>query len=646
MFFSLFLALAQSRRISIVPHPDTIDIYNDDNWTLLSGMQISYDDSISSFGQELSNFISDTLYVPTGIRLEVVHASSVQLGIQLLHSNDDEYHLMIDSNVVTILGKNRELIFDGFQTLLQLFPPQIYSNTTIKDQIDWTVPCVFVHDRPRFQYRGIMVDISRRFIDIHAMKSLVDSMSHFKLNTLHLHLTDDQGWRIEMANYPNLTTIGSYRESSPKKWDRSHTDGVPYGPFYYSIEEIKDLISFAKNRSITIIPEIDMPGHTLCLLSCFPQFSCTGGPFKPKCLWGPDQEIICAGNDEAISFLEGILDDVMELFDSTFIHCGGDEVIKTRWQNCPKCQKRIQDEKLLNLNHLQGWFTEHFSNYLTSKGRRLIGWDEILDGDYPLPPSTVVMSWQGVTGGLKAARLGLDVIMSPSTYLYLDHYQFDAAEPYEYIGNLLTTNQIYRYDPYEGLEEKYQSHILGVQGDIWTAYIWNNNELEWKTYPRILGVAEIGWTFVENKNWVRFLNDYTNHESEVFNYFGVVDAGIQYGTLGKWIKGDLPQNKWVSIEFPVDGCLNAKGHIEAAFVNKAEGVKCSVRNVKFLFDSVVVAEDDHEGVISDDFDNESSLYTFHTTSKPTGKISVQAEMMCIDSDDCEGVIYIYSMEVK
>lgn len=642
--FLLIQALLLTR-ISIIPHPNSISVLDDSSWTLFSGMEIGYDDTISSFGKELSDFISDTLYVPTGIRLNVVESGDVKLGIQLGISEDDEYHLLMNSNRVTILGKNRELIFNGFQTLLQLLPPQIYSSEKVEN-IEWTAPCVFVSDKPRFQWRGIMIDISRRFIEIDQVKMIIDAMSHFKLNTLHLHLTDDQGWRIELPNYPNLTTIGAYRESSPKKWDRGHTDGVPYGPFYYSYDEMKDLILYAKNRSITIVPEIDMPGHTLCLLSCYPQYSCTGGPFKPKCLWGPDQEIICVGNDEAIQFLEKILDDVMELFDSTYIHCGGDEVIKTRWQSCPKCQQRIKDESLLGLSHLQGWFTEHFTNYLTNHKRKLIGWDEILDGDYPLPASAIVMSWQGVSGGLKAARLGLDVVMSPSTYLYLDHYQFDASEPYEYIGNLLTANQIYRYDPYEGLEEKYQNHILGVQGNIWTAYIWNKDELQWKTYPRILGVAEIGWTFVENKNWVRFMNDYTNHESDVFKYFGVVDAGLQYGTLGKWEKGELSENKWISIEFPVDGCLDAKGHIEAAFVNRAEGKKCSVRNVKFLLDSAVVAEDDHEGVISDDFSDDSSLYTFHITQKPTGKISIQAEMMCVDSDECEGVIYIYSMEVK
>lgn len=640
----IFLSLALSK-IAIVPYPVSLTEIENEYWILIPGMQIGYEDSLSSFGKELANFISDSLYTPTGIRLSVVQSNDVKLGIQLSSSSDDEYHLLMDSNIVKICGKNRELLFNGFQTLLQLLPAQIYSNKTITDTVIWQSPCVIVHDKPRFQWRGLMVDISRRFFDVDTIKSIIDGMSHFKLNVLHLHITDDQGWRIEMAKYPNLTTIGSYREASPKKYDRSHTDGIPYGPFYYSISEFKDLIEYSKQRSVTIVPEIEMPGHSLCLLSCFPQYSCTGGPFKPKCLWGPDQEIICAGNDEAISFLEGLLDDILDIFDSVFIHCGGDEVIKTRWQRCPKCSQRMKDNGLLTYDQLQGWFTAHFSSYLASKGRRLIGWDEILDSEYELPKSTVVMTWNGLEVGLKAARLGLDVILSPSPYLYLDYYQFAAAEQYEYFGSFLNCYKIHSYDPLSGLEEQYHKHILGVQGNIWSAYIWSRDELQYKTFPRCLSVAEIAWAEVENKNWLRFLNQYANHENDVLHYLGVVDAGMQYGNIGSWKKGDLTENKWILCEFPVDNCLNAKGHIEAAFINKGGESDCHVKNVKFLFDSVVVAEDDHESVVSDDFD-QNPFYTFNTSQNPNGKISIQCEMMCIDGDDCEGLIYVYAVEKK
>ena len=635
---SLLLAFTFSK-ISIIPRPISITETPGHSWTLSEGMQIGYDTAIEDFGEELAQFISDSIYTPTGIRLQVVKSPSVKLGIQLLNNPiDDQYYLNVDSNLVTIQGKNRELIFDGFQTLLQLLPSQIYSNKTVTSPVTWEAPCVTVQDKPRLQWRGIMLDVCRHFFDVDTVKSIIDGMAHFKLNVLHFHLTEDQGWRLELKNFPNLTKYGSIRDGSPKHHSPSELDGIPYGPFYFSEEEISDIIEYGRMRSVSIIPEIEMPGHALSLLSGYPQYSCTGGPFKPRCFWGVEQDIICAGNDEAIAFLERILDDVLDIFPSVFIHCGGDECPRTRWQKCERCQKRIKDEGLKNEDQLQCWFTQHFANYLERKGRRLIGWDEILSGDLPFPESTIVMSWRGVSGGQKAAKLGHDVVMSPNSALYLDYWQFAAPEPYEYLGGLTSSYKIYHYNPTDGLEEQYHKYIIGVQGNLWAEYVWERTDCQYKIFPRCLAVAETGWVENDSKDWYRFLCDYANKEKDVLENLGVVDAGMQYGTIGMWKRGELSADKWVSVEFPVDDCLNQKGVIEVAFISKG-GHKCYVKNVKFLIDSAVEAEDGHEGVVDID-ESENAVYTFNTSKKPSGKISVQAEMKCVAGDDCEGVLYV------
>lgn len=268
-------------------------------------------------------------------------------------------------------------------------------------------------------------------------------------------------------------------------------------------------------RSIRVIPEIEMPGHALGLLCGYPQYSCNGGPFKPRCKWRVEADIICAANDEAISFLEDVLDEVMNIFPSVYIHCGGDECPRTRWQTCPKCQERMKDEGLQNEDQLQAWLTRHFAKYLESKGRRLVGWNEILKGDLEFSESAVVMSWLG--DAEKAAKLGHDVVMTPNGYLYFTWQQFYAKEPFEYVGGYVTAHTIYFYNPLKNIPENLTSKIIGVQGSIWTEYIWERTDLQWKTFPRALALAEIAWLPNERKDWVRFMHDYGSHEAMVLS---------------------------------------------------------------------------------------------------------------------------------
>lgn len=624
--------------INIIPRPAFISEVPDSQWVLTEGMQIGYDSSTSSYAKKQAQRFSDFIYIPTGIRLPITESSDVKIGIQITTSPDDQYHINMDSNLIQISANTDELLFYAFQTILQLLPPQIFLNTTVTDKIIWSANCIHCEDKPRFQWRGIMLDVCRHFFDVSTVKSIIDQMSHYKLNVLHFHLTEDQGWRLELKNFPNLTRFGSRRDASPVKYNRFSLDGVPYGPFYFSEADITEIIEYGKERFVRIVPEIEMPGHALSFLSGYPQYSCTGGPFKPRCFWGVEDDIICAGNDEAISFLEGLLDDVLELFDSVFIHCGGDECPRVRWQACEKCQKRIKDEGLQNEDQLQSWFTRHFASYLEKKGRRLMGWDEILDGNLPFPESTVIMAYRGVETLQKATSLGHDVVMGPSTNLYLDYCQFPAYESYEYFGGIVTSYMVYSYEPTNGIDEDMHHHVLGVQGNMWSEYVWTLNDLQYKLFPRSLSVAEVGWSKPENKDWPRFLMNYAKHHKDVLQQLGVVDAGMQAGSLGVWRPGELSKDKWVSVEFPVDGCLNKKGTVGAAFVHKS-GNECRVKNVKFLFNDALAGQDDHEGVVSENPQN--SVYTFNTDRVPSGKTSIQAEMMCVDGDDCEGVIYVY-----
>ncbi|KAK8899125.1 hypothetical protein M9Y10_001426 [Tritrichomonas musculus] len=640
MFF-LFFALISSK-ISIIPEPVSLTEVEGQTWTLLKdGMAIGYDKSISSYAKELANFISDSIYTPTGIRLPVTEGSNIKIGIQLGSSTDDEYHLIMDSNLITILAKNRELLFDGFQTFLQLLPTEIYFNKTVKESVSWTAPCVIVHDKPRFQWRGIMIDVCRHFFDVDTIKSIIDGMSHFKLNVLHFHITEDQGLRLQLKKFPNLTEFGSKRDSSPKHHSPGQLDGIPYGPYFYTEEEITEIIEYARERSISILPEIEMPGHALALLSGYPQYSCTGGPFKPRCLWGVEQDILCAGNDETIKFLEELLDEVIRLFDNVFISCGGDECPRTRWQKCPKCQQRIKDEGLKNEDQLQSWFTIHFAKFLESKGRRLVGWDEILAGNLEFPKSSVVMIWHN-DRAQKAASLGHDVVISVNTHCYLDYRQFRANDKFEYYGlpNPVTTYNIYHFNPTDGISEDCTSKIIGLQGNLWSEYVWERTDLQYKIFPRCIAISETGWVENDKKNWQRFVNSYSYKASKILQNMGIVDAGLQFGPPGQWKKGELFKDKWVSVEFPLDQAVNVNGNLEAAFAYKDGLCETHVRNVKLLFTDAVAATDEHESVVG--FESENSVYNMYTTTKATPtSIKIQAEMMCKGGDDCEGEIFLY-----
>lgn len=532
-----FLALCDP---VIVPMPYDV-IFPPGTWDLVDGTQISYPQDVEHADQ-IANFASAFLADVTGYKIPLT-TEKIAKGISFIKSGsklgDEEYKLEVNSSGAVIEASTMSGFLYGFTTFLQLFPPEIFS---IKPQkTKWTAQFTVVHDYPRFQWRGLMIDCSRHFFDINILKRTLRLMALHKLNTFHWHLIDDQGWRLEIKKYPLLTTVGGVRDQTPKPWDRDHGDGKQYGPYFYTQEQIKDLINYAHSLGITIVPEIEMPGHSRAGLAGYPQFTCAmKEQFKPFDKWGRNIEIYCPGNDKTFDFIHDIFEEVFELFDSQYIHVGGDEVTKTRWIECSKCQARIKSEGLKDENALQSWFTKQISIYLDSKGRHLIGWDEILDGG-DLVKGAAVMSWRGVEGGKKAAEMGHNVVMSPTSNLYFDYHQTLNPEKYEYLCCLNTLNKAYIFDPQNGISEEKKKFIIGVQANQWTEYVWGGeDDLMYKLFPRTCALAEVGWTQLSHKDYNRFLAGLTNAHFKRLTYLGIDYAphSEQMSLLPKLLRDD------------------------------------------------------------------------------------------------------------
>ena len=425
------------------------------------------------------------------------------------------YVLKVTKKNITISGGSGAGLFYGVQTLFQLLPPEIEGEGTLKTLSGLDVQCIEISDQPRYPYRGMHLDVSRHFFPKEFIKKYIDLIAMYKMNTFQWHLTDDNGWRIEIKKYPKLTGTGAWRvdrESLPwtERPPQQPGEKATYGGFYTQ-DDIREIVQYAKDRYVTIIPEIEMPAHSVAILAAYPQFSCTGGPFTvtPGSYW-PNKDILCAGNDSTFQFLQDVLTEVIALFPSEYIHIGGDEADKTRWKECPKCQARIKSEGLKDEKELQSYFIKRIEKFLTSKNRKMIGWDEILEGG--LAPEATVMSWRGIEGGIAAARQGHDVIMTPTSYCYFDYYQADPGFEPKAIGGFVPLKKVYSYDPTPGELTKAEARfILGTQGNLWTEYIATPQHAEYMAVPRMIALAEVGWTPKELKNWKSFRQRLSDH---------------------------------------------------------------------------------------------------------------------------------------
>lgn len=433
-------------------------------------------------------------------------ASGQKISLNLRENLAPEaYLLTITQKGVLIQGGSPQGVFYGVQSLLQLIQQQSTGALPVE------IPCVHIEDKPAFAYRGLLLDVGRHLFPVEFIKKYIDILAQYKMNRFHWHLTEDQGWRIEIKQYPKLQEIAGYRDQtlvghlreSPRVYD-----GKRYGG-YYTQEEVKEIVQYAQDRFITIIPEIEMPGHAQAALAAYPELSCTGEDIKVKTEWGVSEEVYCP-TEETFTFLENVLSEVMELFPSKYIHIGGDECPKTRWKESAFCQDLIQREDLEDEEGLQSYFIQRIEAFLNQNGRQIIGWDEILEGG--LAPNATVMSWRGEEGGIQAAREGHDVIMSPTSHCYLDYYQSQHPDEPLAIGGFLPLEKVYQYHPVpEALTEEEAKFILGVQGNLWTEYITTPEKAEYMAFPRALALAEVAWTQQDNKDQNGFIQRLEEH---------------------------------------------------------------------------------------------------------------------------------------
>lgn len=422
--------------------------------------------------------------------------------------DNEGYTLNISKHTILIRAKTTNGIFYAINSLMQLLPPEIESTSAEIKLKSYQIPCLEITDKPRFAYRGMHLDVCRHFFPLEFVKKYIDLLASYKMNVFHWHLTDDQGWRIEIKKYPRLNSVGAYRSGTQvAKLDRN--DEKSYGG-YFTQEQIKEVLAYAAKRYVTVIPEIEMPGHSVAALAAYPHLSCTGDKIEVRTTWGVAEDVFCAGNDSTFIFIEDVLKEVISLFPSPYIHIGGDEVPKTRWQNCPKCQSRIKNENLKDEAGLQSYFIRRIEKFINNNGKKIIGWDEILEGG--LAPEATVMSWRGMDGGIEAARQHHDVIMTPGSHCYFDYYQADPSyEPFA-IGGYITLSKVYSFEPVpDVLSQEEKKYIIGAQANLWTEYIASPEVAEYMAYPRALALSEVCWSFPENKDWGSFVDRLTGH---------------------------------------------------------------------------------------------------------------------------------------
>ena len=519
----------------IIPIPQEIVMGQDGAFTLANGTKVLYPEGNEKM-QKNAQFLADYVKELTGNILSVeagTDGKGIVLQVTPNEAQPEGYQLKVAADKVVINGGSEAGVFYGIQTLRKSIPAG--------QGINVSLPAVEINDAPRFSYRGAMLDVSRHFFPVEDIKSFIDMLALHNINRFHWHLSDDQGWRIEIKSRPLLTEKGSKRTETVIGRNSGKYDGIPHEGFYTQ-EQIKEVIAYAADQHITIIPEIDLPGHMQAALHAYPELGCTGGPYEVWTQWGVSDNVLCAGNDEVLKFIEDVFAEIVELFPSEYIHVGGDECPKTRWQECPKCQARIKalgikgDSKHTAEEYLQSFIINHAEKFLNSKGRQMIGWDETLEGG--LAPNATVMSWRGEGGGIEAAKQKHDVIMSPNTYLYFDYYQTKDIdnEPLA-IGGYLPLENVYNYEPMpKSLTPEEQKYIIGVQANLWVEYVATLSHIQYMELPRMAALSEIQWSGAEKKNYECFLS----RLPQLTNLYDV--KGYNYATHAFDITGRLVPN--------------------------------------------------------------------------------------------------------
>lgn len=437
----------------------------------------------------------------------------------------EEYEIEVKKKGIEVEASGLNGCIYAIETLKQLLPVQIYTSE-VAPEASWSLQCMKIEDKPRFGYRGVHLDCARHFFSVDEVKKYIDVMVMYKLNRLHWHLTDDQGWRFQVDAYPELTKVGAFRKGTMIGRDWGSCDNVPYGGFYTK-DELRDVVAYAAERGVTIVPEIDMPGHMVAALTSYPELGCTGGPYEVWTQWGISDDVLCIGNPKTLEFLDTVFDELCDIFPSEYIHIGGDECPKVRWAQCPKCQAKIaelnipEDAPYAKEFYLQSYVTKHIEEHLAAKGRKIIGWDEILEGD--VSSSATIMSWRGTKGGEEAVKKGHQVIMTPNSYFYIDYYQ--TANPKANreplgIGGYVSVNKVYSFEPTtDDMTEEQKDLIIGCQANLWTEYVATNEHLEHMLLPRMCALSEVQWCEKDAKDYERFCS-ILPHSFDIFDATG------------------------------------------------------------------------------------------------------------------------------
>ena len=518
--FAAMAAFAQERAVpGILPKPTSVKPGNANirfNLTTETKIVYSLDNSSAKYAAEELNRIAESIL---GKKLKKTTKATTENNIifKLDGSMKPEgYMLDITPENIIIKAKDGAGMFYAVQTLKQIIPVQAYETPLDLEKV--SLPTMKINDAPHFPYRGFMLDCSRHFWDVETIKEVLDILAMHKMNRFHWHLTEDQGWRIEIKKYPLLTEIGSLREQTTTGHNEG-LDGIPYGG-YYTQKEIKEIVKYAQERFITIVPEIESPGHSLGALSAYPWLGCEGekGNYKTWAYWGVSKQIACAGKESTFEFWQDVLDEVMALFPGEYIHIGGDEAPRDMWKECPDCQQRIKENNLKNEAELQSYVNGRIEEHLKKNGRKLIGWDEILEGG--VSQDATIMSWRGTEGGIAAAKKGNYVIMTPGSHCYLDYRQTtDRKDELDSNGAYVPLRKSYSFNPYDQLSKEEEKYILGVQGNLWTEYVTTPMQLQYKALPRLGAIAEVGWSNPSPET--KDVEEFIGRAKELARYYSV-----------------------------------------------------------------------------------------------------------------------------
>ena len=487
--------------LDVIPQPQEIVLARDTTPFIIDRSTTIVYPATNEKMHRTADFLATFIKEMTGTEVRVSDkeksSNAIILAVDSTMGHPEGYKLQITPEKVLLTGGSEAGVFYGIQTIHKALP-------ILNDgKVEAALPAGTVTDFPRFRYRGFMIDVGRHFFPVSYLKQMIDLMALHNINYFHWHLTEDQGWRIEIKKYPKLTEIGSKRDSTIIDWETKKFDGKPHSGFYTQ-DEAREIVRYAADRFITVVPEIDLPGHTTAALASYPELGCTGGPYKVLCSFGVFPDVLCAGNDQTLQFTKDVLDEIMDIFPSEYIHIGGDECPKSRWEKCPKCQAKIKELGIKALpkhskeNQLQTYFMSELEKEINAHGRRMLGWDEVLEGG--LTPNSTIMSWRGIQGGIEAARQHHDVIMTPIQRLYFSNPRINKMTGFEWM------NRVYNFEPVPAeLTDAEKKFVIGTQGCIWTEWTADSTKMEWQILPRMAALSEIQWTLPEHKNFERFM---------------------------------------------------------------------------------------------------------------------------------------------